>query len=95
MNQMSLLPVPDETAATSKPEDQFTIEQIVSADYWIDFLSKVTNWFVTVFPSLILLVVFLVVSLRLLKFFLNRLSRFTIRKAKKLEDKDELKLKNG
>lgn len=56
--------------------------------YWGKIWEKISIWFTQEFPGLILLIVFLFVSLKLLRFFIKRLEQFVIRHAKKSESKD-------
>lgn len=58
-------------------------EGIFTAAYWLDLLTKIIEWFKAEFPGLLIIVVLLFVTLRLLHFFIKRLSRFIIRRAER------------
>ncbi|MGF7141046.1 mechanosensitive ion channel family protein [Roseimarinus sediminis] len=58
-------------------------EGIFTAAYWLDLLAKIIEWFKAEFPGLLIIVVLLFVTLRLLHFFIKRLSRFIIRRAER------------
>lgn len=62
--------------------------EFLHAEYWIAILEKLLNWLTHVLPGLILLLVLLFISLKLLRFFINRLSRLLIRRAQHDENVD-------
>ncbi|MBN1767445.1 MAG: mechanosensitive ion channel family protein [Prolixibacteraceae bacterium] len=66
------------------------MEKLFEAEYWTELVEKLIDWGVQVLPGLIFIVIILVVLLRLLKFLMKRLSKFTINRAKRDETKDSL-----
>lgn len=66
------------------------MEKLFEAEYWTELVEKLIDWGVQVLPGLIFIVIIFVVLLRLLKFFMKRLSIFTINRAKRDETKDSL-----
>jgi moderate conductance mechanosensitive channel len=68
------------------------MEELLSSDYWNKIIEMLVSWFTVTLPSLVLLVILLIVALKVLKLSLNRLSRFTIERAKNIEGKDELEI---
>lgn len=60
-----------------------------SSEYWVSLFEQLLRWFVVTLPSLVLLVIILIVSLRLLKVLIFRFSHFTISHARKLDHMDE------
>jgi small conductance mechanosensitive channel len=65
------------------------MNELFQVEYWTSIIDNISIWFVTVFPSLIVLFLFLIIALKLLTFFVNRLSKFTLKKAIKHENTDE------
>lgn len=66
------------------------MHKLFETSYWSDLLEKITNWFVNTFPELIFLIIFLFIALKLLRFFIKRLEKFAIHRAKKIERLDEI-----
>ena len=66
------------------------MEELFHASYWLNILNHIKDWFLNVFPSLILLIIFLIIALKLLQLFIRRLSKFVIKRAKKHENKNDL-----
>jgi moderate conductance mechanosensitive channel len=64
------------------------MEEIISLQYWLDLLNKISNWFLTTLPSLLFLFLFLFVALKLVRFLIKRLKYFLIRRAKNFESVD-------
>ncbi|MBN2806199.1 MAG: mechanosensitive ion channel family protein [Prolixibacteraceae bacterium] len=64
--------------------------EFLTAEYWLNLFEKLVNWIVNVFPGLILLLVVLFISLKLLRFFIKRLSKILIRRAHNDENVDEV-----
>jgi small conductance mechanosensitive channel len=57
------------------------MEQFLIADYWTGIFENILKWLIDVLPFLLLLIVILIVSLKLVNFFLKRLSKFFINRA--------------
>ncbi|MFA9390717.1 MAG: mechanosensitive ion channel family protein [Prolixibacteraceae bacterium] len=66
------------------------MNELFQIDYWIGILEKLGNWFIHVFPGLILLIITMVVALRLLRFFVKRATKLIMKRAKNDETKDEI-----
>lgn len=64
------------------------MDGIFEIAYWGKIWEKISIWFTEEFPGLILLIIFLFVSLKLLRFFIKRIERLAIRHAKRSETKD-------
>lgn len=64
--------------------------EILKASYWFEIFEKLTNWFIHVFPGLILLIILLFITLKLLRLFIKRFAKLLIRRAHNDETVDEL-----
>jgi len=51
------------------------MEEIFTNTFWEDLVRKLITWTITELPSIILLIILLIVSLRLVAFFINRLKK--------------------
>lgn len=56
-------------------------EKFISVDFFNEVLVKGTDWFILFIPSGILIIILLIVSLKLLKFFTNRIKDFIIKRS--------------
>ncbi len=56
------------------------MENIASTDFWKSFLSNLTQWTIKEIPSIIFLIIFLVVMLRLSSFLIKRLKKLLIKR---------------
>ena len=61
------------------------MHKLFETSYWSDLLEKINT-----FPELIFLIIFLFIALKLLRFFIKRLEKFAIHRAKKIERLDEI-----
>ncbi|MDA3928620.1 MAG: mechanosensitive ion channel family protein [Prolixibacteraceae bacterium] len=66
------------------------MEKLFASAYWLTIFETLSDWVINVFPSLLLLLVILFVSLKLLRFFVKRLSKIALYRAKKDFKKDEI-----
>lgn len=66
------------------------IQQLFEASYWRNIASKIGEWFLNTLPELILTILFLIVSLWLIKFFIKRIAGFFTRRAVKDDSVDSL-----
>jgi len=57
------------------------MEELFTNEFWKTLLEKLINWSVTELPSIILLIILLIVSLRLVAFFINRMKKLFQKKA--------------
>ena len=64
--------------------------KILEVEYWFAILEKLTNWFINVFPGLILLIILLFITLKVLRIFIKRFTKLLIKRAKNDETIDEL-----
>jgi small conductance mechanosensitive channel len=64
------------------------MEKFFSQEFWSTLVEKIGKWSMESLPQLLLIFVFLFIALKLLKFSMNRLSKFTINRAKHDEKKD-------
>lgn len=66
------------------------IQHLFEASYWTNIASKTGEWFLNIFPELIVIILFLIVSLWLIKFFIKRIAGFFTRRAVKDDSVDSL-----
>lgn len=64
------------------------MEKLFTVNYWQTIFDTLSDWFINVFPSLLLLVVILFISLKILRLFVKRLSKIALYRAKKDITKD-------
>jgi small-conductance mechanosensitive channel len=64
------------------------MENFFSQEFWTNLIDKTGKWSVESLPQILLVVVIFFVALKLLKFFMKRLSKFTINRTKHDETKD-------
>lgn len=64
------------------------MDKFFSQEFWTTLVDKIVKWSVESLPKILLIVVFLFIALKLLKFFIKRLSKFTIKRAKHDETKN-------
>ncbi|HKK82097.1 MAG TPA: mechanosensitive ion channel family protein [Prolixibacteraceae bacterium] len=64
------------------------MDKFFSQEFWTNIIDKIGKWSVESLPQLLLIIVFLFIALKILKFFMKRLSKFTIYRAKHDESKD-------
>lgn len=65
------------------------MKELFTTDYWIDIWKTFATWFVNEFPGIIILFVLLIVSLKLLNFFTNKLGIILKKKAKRASNYNE------
>jgi moderate conductance mechanosensitive channel len=56
-------------------------DKFKNIDFFNEVLVKGTDWFISFFPSVLLLIALLIVSLKLLKFFTNKIKDFIIKRS--------------
>lgn len=64
------------------------MKELFTTTYWTDVFTRLQDWLTTVFPGLLLLVFLLIISLKILKLFINRLTRILINRANKIDSID-------
>ncbi len=64
------------------------MEKFFNQEFWANLIDKTGKWTVETLPQILLVVVILFVALKLLKFFMKRLSKFTINRTKHDVTKD-------
>ena len=64
------------------------MDGIFEIEYWEKIWEEISKWFIDEFPNLILLIVFLFITLKVLRFFIKRTERLIIHRAKKKESPD-------
>jgi small-conductance mechanosensitive channel len=62
--------------------------KIFSREFWTVLFEKIANWSIDSLPQILFVVVFLFIALKLLRFFMKRLSKFSINRAKHDNSKD-------
>ena len=65
------------------------MRQLFTLDYWTKIAEQMSDWLLRVLPGLIILIIMMVVSLWLLRFFIRRISSFVIKRAQMSETIDE------
>ncbi|HPR31992.1 MAG TPA: mechanosensitive ion channel family protein [Prolixibacteraceae bacterium] len=65
------------------------MEHFIEWAFWQGILEKIVLWFAINIPGLIMIALILIIALWLLKFFIKRISRLIIHRARKNENVDE------
>lgn len=66
------------------------MKELISIEYWENILSKIVEWLVNVFPSMVLLFIVSFVALKLFRFLIKRLSNFILHRAYKNDAVDDV-----
>lgn len=64
------------------------MEKILNQEFWANLIDKTGKWSIETLPQILLVVIILFVALKLLSFFMKRLSKFTINRTKHDATKD-------
>jgi len=59
------------------------MNQYFTQNFWIDFLHKAGEWVLTVVPSIVLLIVVLIISLKIVKMLIHKMHRIVVQRAGK------------
>ena len=59
------------------------MNQYFTQNFWIDFLHKTGEWVLTVVPSIILLIIVLIISLKVVKMLVHKLHKIVVKRAGK------------
>lgn len=65
------------------------MRQLFTLDYWSRIAEQMSDWLLRVLPGLFILIILMIVSLWLLRFFIKRISSFIIKRAQMSETIDE------
>ena len=71
------------------------MKDFFTTEFWKEILDKFIAWSVSELPSILILIVVLIVTLRVVKFAVNRLKKFLIHRATRKEDEDNTETENG
>ena len=66
------------------------MKELFTSEYWIKLFEQVQHWLVNVFPKLILLIIILFVALKVIRFFIRRLTNALIKRAHRKESIDDV-----
>lgn len=65
------------------------MEEYLTSDYWLSILKSIIEWTIHTLPSIIFTIIILLVVLKMLRLFLQRIFHFTLNRAKKIDEIDE------
>lgn len=65
------------------------MRQLFTLDYWSKIAEQMSDWLLRVLPGLFVLIILMIISLWLLRFFIKRISSFIIKRAHMSETIDE------
>jgi len=60
--------------------------------FWLQVLEKLQTWLIEELPGLLVLVIIMLITLRVIRFLLNRLKKGLVKRAEKDEDLDEIEV---
>lgn len=61
------------------------MKELFTSTYWINLFDDLQHWLLTVLPRLILLFIILFIALKLLRFFIKRMTKILIKRAERKE----------
>ena len=64
------------------------MKELISKEYLLNYLDKIKDWTITELPIIIILTILLIITLRIFRVSINKLSKALIKKAENSEDVD-------
>mgnify|MGYP006276444813 CR=1 FL=1 len=60
------------------------MQKFISTEFWNEILTGISNWVISELPSILILIVLMIISIKIVSSFVNKLNKLLIKRAKKL-----------